>query len=230
MLKPKIEDLLIRCVRGTGAVILAVTTRKALDFLKRSVWGIACAALGLCLLWYAIESLVEARTNTTGGYVPVFVGQGYEREWVDDTWAGPAQYRRGKYAEAFVTIIFVGICAGAAYHFFVPHDPWRKREMYFMRCDANGGEPIGGLGVGFSCESYLDAGWKLIDHKKARTLAKHSAGRYVFTAGGPDRFCSQRDYLSVVRNQRRVEDIPVTVEAQCMVWATTGDRGFGHDT
>jgi len=229
MLKPKTDDLFIRCVRGTGAVILTVTTPKGLDFLKRSAWGIACATLGVCLLWYAIDCLVEARTNTTGGYVPLYEGQGYDREWVDDRWAGPAQYRREKYADACVAILFVGLCAGAAYHFFVPRDPCKEPKLYFMRCDANGSEPTGALGVGSWCGSYLDAGWKLIDRKKARALAKGPSGRYVFTAGGPDRFCSQRDYLSIVRNQRRVGDIAVTVEAQCMVWAGAGDRGPNYE-
>jgi hypothetical protein len=123
MLKPEMRDLFIRCIRGTGAVILAVTTPEALDFLKRRAWGIVCAALGVCLLGYAIECLVEARTNTTGGHVPVYVGQGYDREYVDDRWAEPAQYRRDKYVDACVAILFVGICAAAAYHFFVPNDP-----------------------------------------------------------------------------------------------------------
>ncbi len=221
MLKPKMEDLFIRCVRGTGGVILAVTTPKAFDFLKRWAWGIACAALGTCLLWYAIQCLMEAGTSTNGGYVS------YE-DWGE--WLAPAQYRRHKSGEAFGLMIFVGICAGAAYHFFVPDDPWKERYMYFMRCDGDAGEPIGALGVGSWRGPYLDAGWKLMDRKRARALAKGPSGPYVFTAGGPGKVCSQRDYLSVVRNQRRVEDIAVTVEAQCMVWAGAGGQGFGHDT
>jgi len=229
MLKSKMEDLVIRCVRAMGAAILAATTPKGMDFLKRRAWGVVCTALGVCLLWYAIECLVEARTNTRGGYVPVYVGHGPDREWIDDRWAGPSEYRRDKYADVFVSLLFVGICAGAAYHFFVPDDPWKRRHIYFMRCDTDEGEPTGALGVGLSCGPYFDGGWKLIDRKKARALAKSSTGRYVFTAGGPDRVCSQRDYLSVIRNQRRVEDIAVTVAAHCLVWAGAGGEAPNYE-
>lgn len=233
MVEPKRENLFVRCVRGMGTAILAAKTPEAIDVLKRRAWGIVCVALGMCFLWYAIECLIEARTNATGGYVPVYVGQGPDREWVDDRWAEPSEYRRDKYADVFVALLFVGLCAGAAYHLFVPNDPWKKRHLYFMRCNDEASEPIGALGVGLLCPDagrpYFDAGWRQIDRKKARTLAKESAGRYVFTVGGPGRVCSQEDYLSVVRNQRRVEDIAVTVEAPCLVWAGAADWRPEHD-
>jgi hypothetical protein len=94
-----------------------------------------------------------------------------------------------------------------------------RRDTEARRC-----RPILGCTPIIYEEHYVDAGWKRIPRKSARALAKQPPGRYLFTVGGPDRFCSQRDYLSFIRNQKRQWDVAVATEAKCTVWAGTEGR------
>jgi hypothetical protein len=190
------------------------------ESLTRWGWGIACAALGICCLWYTIQCAVEATISTSGGYVS------YE-DWGE--WVGPARYQRHKSGEALLGMMIVGLCAGAAYALLMLPDPWDawKWRRYFIRCHTEAHECAGMLGSTSDCSydgSYLDAGWKRIERKTARALAKQPPGRYLYTVGGPDRFCSQRDYLSLIRNQKHQWDVVVGTEPKCTLWAGTEGR------
>jgi hypothetical protein len=220
--KPKADErttgqgnLLIQWVwRIIWSLTFLLPASRRRDSLTRWAWGIACAVLGACLLWYAIQCLVEARTNSTGGYVPVYEGQGYERDWVDDRWAEPAQYRRSKYAEAFGTMIFVGICAFLAHKLLALDDSLPMTKSYFIQPGAEPGRRGSVLGCALRIheQPYVDAGWRRITHKIGRVLAKQPPGHYFYTVGGPDRFCRQRDYVTFVHNQKWQSEIMVTAE------------------
>jgi hypothetical protein len=96
--------------RGAWWIIWSLTFllpgSKKRESLTRWAWGMVWVALGICCLWYAIQCLIEAGGATHGGYVS------YE-DWGE--WVGPAQYWRHKSAEAFMAVMFVGICAYIAH-------------------------------------------------------------------------------------------------------------------
>jgi len=222
---PKAQGLLTRWAwRIIWSLTSLLPASRKRESLTRWAWGIGCAALGMCFLWYAMQSVVEAVMSTNGGYVS-------HEDWGE--WVGPARYRRHKSGDAFGAMIFGGLCAYTAHALLTEADD-RMRKSYFIfmwrdtearRCRAIlGCTPI------FYEERYTDAGWERIPRKVARMLAKQPPGCYLYTVGGPDRFCSQRDYLSLVRNQKRQEDVTTATEAQCMVWAATRDGEFGHGT
>jgi hypothetical protein len=76
-------------------------------------WGVALAVLALVLLHGAVDAFVEARVNTSGGYVPVYAGRGENREWVDDELVGPERYRGAKHREG-VELSILSVVAGIA--------------------------------------------------------------------------------------------------------------------
>jgi len=208
---------------GSLTFLLPVSNKR--ESLTRWAWGMAWVALGVCLLWYALACVVEARTNTIGGYVPVYAGQGPEREWVDDRWVGPVQYGRHKYADASAAILFAGCCVYVAYNLLTDADD-HKSYLMSVRRDNKAYRHRAILGcTPIACEGpYMDAGWKQIPRKAARGLAKQPPGRYWYTVGGPDKFCRQRDYLNLIRNQKRQWDVEAAVEAKGMAWAGTEVR------
>jgi len=82
-----------------------------------------------------------------------------------------------------------------------------KHKLYFVKHYRSGASPPGILGVADEpqqASAYFQSGYGRIKHKEARAFAKHGTGRYTYTVGGPDRLCTQKDYLSVVRNQKWV--------------------------
>lgn len=73
---------------------------------KQHLFGSAALAfLTILFLSGAVCDFVESRTNTTGGYVPVYAGS-RDPEWVDDRWVDSAEYRRSKYRGALENTFF----------------------------------------------------------------------------------------------------------------------------
>jgi hypothetical protein len=83
------------------------------NFLVYCAWGVALAALTVFLFSRSINAFVEARVNTSGGYVPVYAGRGENREWVDDELVGPERYRGAKHREG-VELSILSVVAGIA--------------------------------------------------------------------------------------------------------------------
>jgi hypothetical protein len=197
------------------------------DSLARWGWGIAFTAVAVCSFWYAIQCLVEARTSNTGGYVPVYAGHGYDRDWVDNRWAGPSEYRRSKYADVFVAMLFVGIFGWIAHKAFMYNDVLESPDQgfsYFMRersVSDGYADMLGCQYMGYS-GPYVEAGWKRIERKTARAFAKLPPGCCFYTVGGPDRLCSQRDYLSIVRNQKGETDVAILSDTRSYYQKVSG--------